>query len=58
MTPQEAVLHLRARAKVQREQKTSYNRLRWNGTDLEAVETLLAYLVRRGRQAEQARARG
>lgn len=58
MTPQEAVLYLRARAKVQREQKTSYNRLRWTQGDLDAVDALLDFLLKKGRRAERDEARG
>jgi hypothetical protein len=53
MTTEEAKRHLRARLHVQKTLKTSYNRLRWNGSDIAAVEILLSELAISGRRTSR-----
>lgn len=41
MSPAAAMVYLRGRLRVQGEEKTAYNRLRWTKTDLAAVQALV-----------------
>lgn len=57
MTAADAFRHLQARVAVQRHEKTSYNRLRWCLTDLEAVEVLLRFTAKTARDNRDLRQR-
>lgn len=57
MTIRASVAHLHARVIIQKHRKTSYNRLRWTGADIEAVETILRGIDRAARVAARTDAR-